>query len=237
LFKMKDASTVYVGNKPPMAYVMALITAFRDTGTDIVVLKARGRAISRTVDVVEIARNRYLNDVSVEKIEIGSEQMPTDDGRTRGVSTIAITLRRGGKAVEKAEAPPEPKIQPEAKPPPKDETPPEAKIQPEPEAQPEAKPPPKDETPPEAKIQLEAQPEAKPPSKDKVPPVEETPREEVSLSDLKGVGKKTEEKLREAGYKSPRSIARAKASTLSGKTGLSEKVASKLIDAARELLK
>ena len=213
LLKMKDASTVYVGNKPPMAYVMALITAFRDTGTDIVVLKARGRAISRTVDVAEIARNRYLNDVSVEKIEIGSEQMPTDDGRTRGVSTIAITLRRGGKAVEKAEAPPEPKIQPEAKPPSKDETPPEPKIQP------------------------EAQTEAKPPSKDKVPPVEETPKEEVSLSDLKGVGKKTEEKLREAGYKSPRSIARAKASTLSGKTGLSEKVASKLIDAARELLK
>ncbi len=211
MLKLKDASIVYVGNKPPMAYVMALITAFRDIGTDVVVLKARGRAISTTVDVAEIARNRYLRDVSVEKIEIGSEQMPTDDGRTRGVSTIAITLRRGGKAVEKAEAPPEPKIQPEAKPPSKDEAPPEAKIQPE--------------------------PEVKPPSKDKVPPVEETPKEEVSLSDLKGVGKKTEEKLREAGYKSPKSIARAKASTLSGKTGLSEKVASKLIDAARELLK
>jgi len=208
---MKDASIVYVGNKPPMAYVMALITAFRDSGTDIVVLKARGRAISTTVDVAEIARNRYLRDVSVEKIEIGTEQMPTDDGRTRGVSTIAITMRRGSKAVEKAEAPPEPKIQPEAKPPSKDETPPEPKIQPE--------------------------PEVKPPSKDKVPPVEETPKEDVSLSDLKGVGKKTEEKLREAGYKSPKSIARAKASTLSGKTGLSEKVASKLIDAARELLK
>ncbi len=208
---MKDANTVYVGNKPPMAYVMALITAFRDAGTDIVVLKARGRAISTTVDVAEIARNRYLRDVSVEKIEIGSEQMPTDDGRTRGVSTIAITMRRGGKAVEKAEAPPEPKIQPEAKPPSKDETPPEPKIQPD--------------------------LEVKPPSKDKVPPVEETPKEEVSLSDLKGVGKKTEEKLREAGYKSPKSIARAKASTLSGKTGLSEKVASKLIDAAKELLK
>ena len=234
MLKMKDASTVYVGNKPPMAYVMALITAFRDTGTDIVVLKARGRAISRTVDVAEIARNRYLNDVSVEKIEIGSEQMPTDDGRTRGVSTIAITLRRGGKAVEKAEAPPEPKIQPEAKPPSKDETPPEPKIQP--EAQTEAKPPSKDETPPEPKIQPEAQTESKPPSKDKVPPVEETPKEEVSLSDLKGVGKKTEEKLREAGYKSPRSFAWAKACTLSGKTGLSEKVASLLIVAARVLL-
>jgi len=194
-----------------MAYVMALITAFRDSGTDIVVLKARGRAISTTVDVAEIARNRYLRDVSVEKIEIGTEQMPTDDGRTRGVSTIAITMRRVSKAVEKAEAPPEAKIQPEAKPPSKDETPPEPKIQPE--------------------------PEVKPPSKDKAPPVEKTPEKEVSLSDLKGVGKKTEEKLREAGYKSPKSIARAKASTLSGKTGLSEKVASKLIDAARELLK
>ena len=215
MLKMKDTNTVYVGNKPPMAYVMALITAFRDTGTNNVVLKARGRAISRAVDVAEIARNRYLNDVSAEKIEIGSEQMPTDDGRTRGVSTIAITLRKGGKVVEKVEAPPEPEAQPEAKPPSKDDTPPETKIQPEPEAQ----------------------PKVEPPSKDKVSPVEKTPKEEVSLSDLKGVGKKTEEKLREAGYKSPRSIARAKASTLSGKTGLSEKVSSKLIDAARELLK
>ena len=231
MLKMKDASIVYVGNKPPMAYVMALITAFRDSGTDIVVLKARGRAISTTVDVAEIARNRYLRDVSVEKIEIGTEQMPTDDGRTRGVSTIAITMRRGSKAVEKAEGPPEPKIQPEAKPPSKDETPPEPKIQPDPEV----KPPSKDEDPPEVKIQPE--PEVKPPSKDKAPPVEKTPEKEVSLSDLKGVRKKTEEKLREAGYKSPKSIARSKASTLSGKTGLSEKVASKLIDAAKELLK
>ena len=187
-----------------MAYVMALITAFNATGTESVVLKARGRAISRAVDVAEIARNRYLNDIKTEKIEIGSEQMPTEDGRTRGVSTISISLKRGKKVSERVETTPEPEVKPQV-----DVTAP-------PKAQPEARPQSKDEAPPKAKA---------------------SPEKEVSLSDLKGVGKKTEEKLREAGYKTPRSIARARASTLSGKTGLSEKVASKLIDAAKDLLK
>lgn len=204
MLKMKDANIVYIGSKPPMAYVMALITAFNITGTENVVLKARGRAISTAVDAAEIARNRYLNDIITEKIEIGSEQMPTEDGRTRGVSTISISLKRGSKAAEKAEAPPEPEAKPQAE------------VTAPPKAQPEAEPQSEDEAPPKAKA---------------------PPEKEVSLSDLKGVGKKTEEKLRGAGYKSPRSIARARASTLSGKTGLSEKVASKLIDAAKELLK
>jgi len=62
LAKMKDENTVYIGSKPPMAYVMAMITAFNRSGADSVVLKARGRAISRAVDVAEIARGRYLNE-------------------------------------------------------------------------------------------------------------------------------------------------------------------------------
>ncbi len=193
--KMKDENTVYIGSKPPMAYVMALITAFNRSGADSVVLKARGRAISRAVDVAEIARGRYLNDLKAEKIEIGSEQMPTEDGRTRGVSTIAITLRKGGEAAVKAEAPPEPVEEPKS-------------VE-------ETKEEPKPEPPTEVKA---------------------APKIDVGLSDIKGVGKTTVEKLTEAGYKSPKSIARAKPSTLSGKTGLSEKVATKIIDAAKELL-
>ena len=55
---MSDTNTVYVGNKPPMSYVMALITAFNTPGVNSVVLKARGRAISRAVDAAEIAKNR-----------------------------------------------------------------------------------------------------------------------------------------------------------------------------------
>ncbi len=193
--KMKDDNTVYIGSKPPMAYVMALITAFNRSGADSVVLKARGRAISRAVDVAEIARGRYLNDLKAEKIEIGSEQMPTEDGRTRGVSTIAITLRKGGEAAVKAEAPPEPVEEPK----PVEET--------------------KEEPKPEPPTEVKA-----------------APKIDVGLSDIKGVGKTTVEKLTEAGYKSPKSIARAKPSTLSEKTGLSEKVATKIIDAAKELL-
>jgi DNA-binding protein Alba len=192
---MKDDNTVYIGSKPPMAYVMALITAFNRSGADSVVLKARGRAISRAVDVAEIARGRYLNDLKAEKIEIGSEQMPTEDGRTRGVSTIAITLRKGGEAAVKAEAPPEPIEEPK----------------------------PTEET--------KEEPKPKPPTE-----VKAAPKIDVGLSDIKGVGKTTVEKLTEAGYKSPKSIARAKPSTLSEKTGLSEKVATKIIDAAKELL-
>jgi DNA-binding protein Alba len=192
---MKDENTVYIGSKPPMAYVMAMITAFNRSGADSVVLKARGRAISRAVDVAEIARGRYLNDLKAEKIEIGSEQMPTEDGRTRGVSTIAITLRKGGEAAVKAEAPPEPVEEPK----PVEET--------------------KEEPKPEPPTEVKA-----------------APKIDVGLADIKGVGKTTVEKLTEAGYKSPKSIARAKPSTLSGKTGLSEKVATKIIDAAKELL-
>lgn len=193
--KMKDENTVYIGSKPPMAYVMAMITAFNRSGADSVVLKARGRAISRAVDVAEIARGRYLNDLKAEKIEIGSEQMPTEDGRTRGVSTIAITLRKGGEAAVKAEAPPEPV----------------------------EKPKPVEET--------KEEPKPEPPTE-----VKAAPKIDVGLADIKGVGKTTVEKLTEAGYKSPKSIARAKPSTLSDKTGLSEKVATKIIDAAKELL-
>jgi len=64
LFNIRDVNTVYIGNRPPMAYVVALITAFDSSGTDNVVLRARERAMARAVDVAEIARNRYLNDLS-----------------------------------------------------------------------------------------------------------------------------------------------------------------------------
>ncbi|UCD45912.1 MAG: DNA-binding protein Alba [Candidatus Bathyarchaeota archaeon] len=107
---MSNIDTVYIGNKPPMAYVMALITAFNNSNQNSVVLKARGRAISRAVDVAEIARNRYMSDVKATKIELGSEQLPAQGGGTRGVSTISITLERQSVATA-----PEPEKEPEPK--------------------------------------------------------------------------------------------------------------------------
>jgi DNA-binding protein len=90
----KQVATVYVGRKPLMNYVLAVITGFTG-GAEEVTLKARGRALSRAVDVAEVARSRFLGDVKVGKIEIGSEEISIEEqNRTRNVSTMEITLTR-----------------------------------------------------------------------------------------------------------------------------------------------
>jgi archaea-specific DNA-binding protein len=85
-------NTVFVGNKPVMNYVLACLTLFQN-GTTEVSLKARGRAISRAVDTAEILSNRYGPDVSVKKIDIGTEQVnDTDSGGMTNVSSMEIYL-------------------------------------------------------------------------------------------------------------------------------------------------
>ncbi len=91
----KEQNTVYIGNKPPMNYVMAVITAFNMSDTNEVVLKARGRAISTAVDVTEILRNRFFKDAKVYAISIGTEQItPREGGNPRNVSTMEITIKK-----------------------------------------------------------------------------------------------------------------------------------------------
>lgn len=52
---------------------------------------ARGRAISRAVDVAEVSRSRFLPNVNVKGISISTEILDTDRGETN-VSAIEITL-------------------------------------------------------------------------------------------------------------------------------------------------
>ncbi len=89
----KDPNTIYVGTKPAMSYVLAVITHFNDSDAKEVTLKARRRAITTTVDVVEIVRRKFLKELKTNKIEIGTEEMQREDG-TRNVSTIEINLKR-----------------------------------------------------------------------------------------------------------------------------------------------
>ena len=101
----KQVATVYVGRKPLMNYVLAVITGF-NAGAEEVTLKARGRALSHAVDVAEVARSRFLEGVKVGKIKIGSEEISIEEqNRTRNVSTMEITLTRS-----------KPKIKPKIKP-------------------------------------------------------------------------------------------------------------------------
>ncbi|HDM67072.1 MAG TPA: DNA-binding protein Alba [Thermoplasmatales archaeon] len=86
-----EENVIYVGNKPPMSYVLAVVTQFNG-GSDEVTIKARGRAISRAVDTAEITRNRFIKDAKVKSINIGTETITNEEGKTSNVSSIEITL-------------------------------------------------------------------------------------------------------------------------------------------------
>jgi DNA-binding protein len=86
------SNVVFIGRNPPMSYVLAVLTGFSSSKAEDVVLKARGRAITTAVDVAEITRRRFMKKLSVNKIIIGTEELPRDGGGTRAVSTIEITL-------------------------------------------------------------------------------------------------------------------------------------------------
>jgi len=88
-----EENVIYVGNKPVTNYVLAVMTQFSE-GADEVKLVARGRAISRAVDVAEFIRNNVMPEVEVKDIEIGTEEIETEEGDTISVSTIAITLAK-----------------------------------------------------------------------------------------------------------------------------------------------
>ncbi len=84
---------VYVGSKPVMNYVLATLTQLNE-GAEEVVIKARGRAISRAVDVAEIVRNRFMPNVTVKSIKIDTEELESEQGRRVNVSTIEIVLAK-----------------------------------------------------------------------------------------------------------------------------------------------
>ncbi len=89
----KNENTVFVGNKPSMNYVLAVVTQFHN-GAKKVDIKARGRAISRAVDVAEIVRGKFLPDVKLGKIEIGTEAVKNEGKEEANVSTIEIELTK-----------------------------------------------------------------------------------------------------------------------------------------------
>ena len=91
----REPNTVYIGRKPTMNYVLAVITSFNSSDTKKVTLKARGRAITTAVDVAEIVNNRFMKDLNVDEITIGTEEIQQEEGGTRNVSTIEISLTRG----------------------------------------------------------------------------------------------------------------------------------------------
>ena len=88
-----DENIIYVGRKPPMSYVLAVVTQFNASGSEEVIIKARGKSISTAVDTAEIVRNRFVKDAELKSIKIGTEAITNEEeGRTSNVSSIEIIL-------------------------------------------------------------------------------------------------------------------------------------------------
>ncbi len=86
-------NVVFVGTKPPMNYVLAVVTQVHG-GAKEVSIKARGKAISRAVDVAEIVRNRFIEDMTVKSINISTEKIKIESGEEINVSSINIVLTK-----------------------------------------------------------------------------------------------------------------------------------------------
>lgn len=89
---MDRSNTVFIGRKPVLNYVLACMTLFK-SGHEEVVVCARGRSISRAVDVVEVLRSRFLPRTEVTDIQIGTEVLERDDRGPSNVSTIEIYIK------------------------------------------------------------------------------------------------------------------------------------------------
>ncbi len=91
-----DGATVFIGQKPTMTYVFQVVTQL-NSGVGPVVVKARGNAIGRAVDVAEVVRHRFLDgQVEIGRITIETERLTNREGRDANVSSISIPLTRTG---------------------------------------------------------------------------------------------------------------------------------------------
>ena len=94
--KQEEENVVFIGQKPFMNYVTAVVTQFQTKGEKEVTVKARGKFISRAVDVAEVSAKRFLKDenIKIKDISIDSEEFENKEGKRVNVSTIEIVLTK-----------------------------------------------------------------------------------------------------------------------------------------------
>ena len=94
--RTKD-NIIFVGGKPFMNYVTGVVMQFTTNNAPEVTIKARGKFISKAVDIAEVTRNRFMKDenISVKDIKINSEEFQNKEVKQVNVSTIDIILKKG----------------------------------------------------------------------------------------------------------------------------------------------
>lgn len=89
-----DDNVVFIGRKPTMAYVMAVLTQLNEKGQSEIKIRARGKAISTAVDVAEIVKNKFMKELVYKDIKIGTEELENENKEKMNVSTIDLVLGR-----------------------------------------------------------------------------------------------------------------------------------------------
>lgn len=88
-------NSIFVGSKPFMNYVTAVVMQFTTENAETVIIKARGKFISKAVDVSQIIIKRFLKgQTSVVSIDVDSNEVKNKDGKEVMVSSIEITLKK-----------------------------------------------------------------------------------------------------------------------------------------------
>lgn len=90
---MTTDNSVFIGEKPFMNYVTGVVMQITTKNAPEVIIKARGKFISRAVDVAEVVRKRFLEgQVDIKEIKVDSEEFQNKEGKQVRVSTIEIVL-------------------------------------------------------------------------------------------------------------------------------------------------
>jgi DNA-binding protein len=84
---------VFIGNKPVMNYVLACLT-FLNSGSNKIVVKARGRAIPRAVDTVEVLRRSFAKGLQLEGVSLSTEEVVRREGQRSRVSAIEMAMTK-----------------------------------------------------------------------------------------------------------------------------------------------
>ncbi len=90
---MAEENIIFVGKKPTMNYVLAIVTQFNNAETNRIVIKARGKAISKAVDIAEITKHKFVQSIKYESIKLDTEVLEGEKG-TSNVSSIEIVLAK-----------------------------------------------------------------------------------------------------------------------------------------------
>lgn len=90
---MSNDNSIFIGEKPFMNYVTSVVMQFTNYGVPEVIVKARGKFISRAVDIAEVCCKRFLKDkIEIKSIKVDSEEFKNKEGKDIRVSIIEITL-------------------------------------------------------------------------------------------------------------------------------------------------